>query len=91
MDIDLTNPPVWWSKPSTLELAHIQKEGRMGLSPTVRTMVAAHRQWDDLETLLTIVGGKRMTPEEKAAVVDITKRHKKYDVERKGDPQYAKE
>lgn len=68
----------WFGRAGTAKLATQQQNTAGGISAVTRTMIAAYKQFDDVEELLGIVRGA--TSAERAAVVlaKIVERHEKY-------------
>ena len=73
----MTADPKWFGRRSVATLAQRQSQSTEGLSATVRTMLAAYTQYDDIAWLLSIsIGTIGATDTEK--LNKITERHEKY-------------
>lgn len=65
----------WFGLESVIALANHQQRGTYGLSPSIRTMVAAYKQFKDIEFILSRIDFSNQWPPE---MQKIKERHDKY-------------
>lgn len=70
------NDAKWFGRRSVATLAQRQSQSVEGVSATVRTMLAAYTQYDDIAFLLQFAGN--MESEDRDRVAKIQARHTKY-------------
>lgn len=78
------NPKVWISPVAVAQLIRVQ-EGFNGVTPILRTCVAAYKQHTDIAYLLTLLAEAKLDKEAKAKVAQITKRHNAYTEQQSGE------
>lgn len=74
----MSNP--WFGRKSTAQLASQQMAAAKGRSPVTNTMLAAYKQFDDIEFLLTLLSEPMDEGDTQARVDKIRERHEVYRV-----------
>lgn len=72
----------WFGKAGTAKLATQQQNTAGGISAVTRTMIAAYKQFDDVDMLLQLLDSdvEHFDPQQRAAYDKIRERHEKYRV-----------